>query len=199
MLPPSAVNWTWAGQLIYTQGRTTFWKRRLCMATFPARKRTLQSTEISGNPMASELREYLADVYKSRHSFSLPKKYLKTTPIQIDDQDDDDSIADFCNIFCIIRSGNALTLEFYGRFPITREMADLVEIYGGRIDSRAGKIALPLTIDQIEVLRDLSEKIRKTSFMGDMANNPSWLSMSARTISSLYRFIRIIKEYRKSL
>jgi hypothetical protein len=148
--------------------------------------------------MASELREYLSDVYKSRHSFSLPKKYLKTTPIQIDDQDDDDSLADFCNIFCIIGSRDSITLEFYGRFPITREMADLVEIYGGRIDSRAGKITVPLKVDQIEVLRDLSEKIRKTSFMGDMANNPSWLSVSARTISSLYRFIRIIKDYQKT-
>ncbi|MBN2189158.1 MAG: hypothetical protein JW699_06875 [Chitinispirillaceae bacterium] len=149
--------------------------------------------------MSSDLREYLADVYKSRHSFSLPKKYLKTTPIQVDDQDDDDAIADFCNIFCTVGRGDAMTLEFYGRFPITRELADLVEIYGGRIDSRAGKITIPLKIDQLELLRDFSEKIRKTTFMGDMANNPSWLSVSARTISSLYRFMRIIKEYKKTL
>jgi hypothetical protein len=148
--------------------------------------------------MASGLRQYLADVYKSRHAFCLPKKYLKTTPVQIDDQDDNDSIADFCNIFCSVDAKERMTLEFYGRFPITRELADLVEIYGGVIDSRTGKMALRLSIEQVEVLRDVSEKIRKTSFMGDMANNPSWLSVSARTISSLYRFIRIVKEYRKS-
>jgi hypothetical protein len=149
--------------------------------------------------MASELRQYLLDVYKSRHAFSLPKKYLKTTPVQIDDQDNNDSISDFCNIFCCVGPRNTITLEFLGRFPITRELADLVEIYGGSIDSRTGKMTLKLKIDQIEVLRDVSEKIRKTSFMGDTANNTSWLTVSARTISSLYRFMRIIKEYQKTV
>jgi hypothetical protein len=149
--------------------------------------------------MSSELRHYLSDVYKSRHAFSLPRKYLKKAPIQIDDQDDEDPITDFCNIFCVVERGDAVTLEFFGRFPITRELADLVEIYGGKIDSRSGRMTVRLNTEQIELLRDLSEKIRKTSFMGDMANNPSWLSVSARTVSSLYRFIRIIKDYQKTL
>lgn len=149
--------------------------------------------------MASELRRYLSDVYKSRHAFSLPKKYLKTSPIQIDDQVDDDPITDFCNIFCSVGHKNSIILEFYGRFPITRELKDLVEIYNGYIDPSAGKMVIRLKTDQIEVLRDVSDKIRKTSFMGDIANNASWLSVSARTISSLYRFIRIIKDFEKSL
>ena len=149
--------------------------------------------------MASGLRHYLSDVYKSRHAFSLPKKYLKKTPIQIDDQTDDDSITDFCNVFCSVGPNNRIILELFGRFPITRELRDLVEIYGGYINPSAGKMVIPLTLDQIEVLRDVSDKIRKTSFMGDVANNASWLSVSARTISSLYRFIRIIKDYKKSL
>jgi hypothetical protein len=149
--------------------------------------------------MTSGLRQHLVEVYKSRHAFSLPKKYLKTAPIQIDDQDDNDSISDFCNIFCCVGPKDSITLEFLGRFPITRELADLVEIYGGYIDSRSGKMVVKLKIDQIEVLRDISDKIRKTSFKGDMANNPSWLTISARTTSSLYRFMRIIKEYQKAV
>jgi hypothetical protein len=149
--------------------------------------------------MASGMRHYLLDVYKSRNVFSLPRKYLKKAPIQIDDQDDNDSITDFCNIFCSVGRKSSITLELFGRFPITRELKDLVEIYGGHIYPSVGKMVIPLTIDQIEVLRDISDKIRKTSFMGDVANNASWLSISARTISSLYRFIRIIKDYQKSL
>jgi hypothetical protein len=150
------------------------------------------------NSMASHLRQYLFDIYKSRHVFSLPKKHLKTAPIQIDDQDDDDSITDFCNIFCSVGPKNSITLEFYGRFPITKELADLFEIYGGFTDPAAGKMVIRCMIDQIEVLRDVSDNLRKTSFMGDLVNNPSWLAVSARTISSLYRFIRIIKEYRQT-
>ena len=149
--------------------------------------------------MASYLQQYLFDVYKSRHVFSLPKKHFKTAPIQIDDQDDNDPITDFCNIFCSVGPKNSITLEFYGRFPITKELADLVEIYGGFTEPLKEKMVVRLTVDQIEVLRDFSDKLRKTSFMGDLVNNPSWLTVSARTISSLYRFMRIIKEYRQSL
>jgi hypothetical protein len=149
--------------------------------------------------MSSHLRHYLLDVYKSQHNFSLPKKHLRTAPIQIDDQDDSDSITDFCNIFCGVGTKNELVLELSGRFPITKELSDLVEIYGGTTDAAAGKMVVTLTLDQIEVLRDISDKLRRTSFMGEIVNNPSWLSISARTISSLYRFIRIVKEYRQSL
>jgi hypothetical protein len=149
--------------------------------------------------MSNRLKQYLFEAYKSPRNFSLPKKYLRTAPIQIDDQDDSDSIDDFCNIFCDVKKENVFSVELKGRFPITREIEDLVEIYNGSSNPAAGKISVTLTLDQIDVLRDLSDKIRKTSFMGDLVNNPSWLPVSARTISSLYRFVRIIKEYKKSL
>jgi hypothetical protein len=149
--------------------------------------------------MSNRLRQYLFEAYKSPRNFYLPKKYLKTSPVQIDDQDDTDSINDFCNIFCDVKKENVFSVELKGRFPITQEITDLVEIYGGRVDPGIGKLAVTLTLDQVDVLRDLSDKIRKTSFMGDLVNNPSWLPVSARTISSLYRFVRIMKEYKKSL
>jgi hypothetical protein len=148
---------------------------------------------------SSHLRYYLFDAYKSRHNFSLPKKYLKTAPIQIDDQDDSDSITDFCNIFCSVGPKSSITLELIGRIPVTRELSDLVEIYGGTAEPAAGKIVVKLKPDQIGVLRDISDKLRQTTLMGDLVNNPSWLSISARTISSLYRFLRILKEYKESL
>jgi hypothetical protein len=149
--------------------------------------------------MSAHLRQYLHDAYKSPRNFYLPKKHLKSAPIQIDDQDDDDSISHFCNIFCNIGRRNSFSIELKGRFPITREIADLVEIYNGHADPASGRVAVSLTLDQIEMLRDLSDKLRKTSFMGDLVNNPVWLSVSARTISSLYRFMRIMKEYRQAV
>lgn len=148
--------------------------------------------------MSRRLRQYLYDVYQSHRSFTLPKKYLRSAPIQIDDQDDSDSLNDFCNIFCSIGKRSLITLELIGRFPITQEIEDLVEIYGGRTNRAAGRIRVTITPGQIEVLRDLSDKLRKTSFMGAQVNNPAWLTVSARTISSLYRFMRIIKEFKHS-
>jgi hypothetical protein len=149
--------------------------------------------------MSAHLRNYLFDAYKSPRNFFLPKANMKTAVLQIDDQDDTDSIAEFCNIFCTVGKKTAFTVEFSGRFPITQEMADLVEIYNGSVDRSSGKLSVTLNLNQIAVLRDLSDKLRKTSFLGDMVNNPGWLGVSARTISSIYRFMRIIEEYKKSV
>jgi hypothetical protein len=149
--------------------------------------------------MSVHLLQYLSDAYKSPRHFYLPKKHLKSNPIQIDDQDDNDSINHFCNIFCTVGKRNSVTIELKGRFPITQEIADLVEIYNGHANLTTGKVIVTLTLDQVDVLRDLSDKLRRTSFMGDLVNNPVWLSVSARTISSLYRFIRIMKEYKQAV
>jgi hypothetical protein len=123
---------------------------------------------------------------------------MKTAVLQIDDQDDSDSITEFCNIFCTVGKKSDFTIELSGRFPIIREIADLAEIYNGAADRTAGRLSVTLNLGQLAVLRDLSDKLRKTSFMGDMVNNPAWLAVSARTIASLYRFMRIIEEYKKT-
>lgn len=177
---------------------TTAGETRSAEAAVDTENGTQSIPNIFPSSMSSHLRYYLFEAYKSQYNFSLPRKYLKTAPIQIDDQDDNDSITDFCNIFCSIGPKNSITLELIGRFPVTRELSDLIEIYGGTAEPSAGKIVVKLTPDQIEVLRDISDKLRRTSFMGDLVNNPSWLSISARTISSLYRFMRILKEYKQS-
>jgi hypothetical protein len=148
--------------------------------------------------MSSRLRNFLFEAYKNPRNFNFPHKHPRSSAIQIDDQDDGDSITDFCNIFCTVDKKEAFTIELCGRFPITEEMADLVEIYNGYSNLSDGKLVLKVSLGQIEAVRDLSDKLRKTSFMGDLVNNPAWLSVSARTISSLYRFMRIIKEYRES-
>lgn len=141
------------------------------------------------------LRQYLLECYESRRTNQLPRRLNREIPIQIDDQDDNDSLTDFCNIFCMVKSNHRFRIELIGKFPITREMAELVEIYDGYADSSRCKIAFDLTVDQVDVLVDLAGKIRKTAMMGPLINNSKWYRISARTISSLHRFVRIIKEY----
>jgi len=148
--------------------------------------------------MSSRLRHYLLDAYESRRSAHLPHRIPRDLPIQIDDQDDSDNINEYCNIFCTVHSGGNFTVELIGNFPFTREMTDLAEIYDGKADNVNGCLTLQLNCDKVEVLMDLADKIRKTAFMGEKSNNNNWLRISSRTISSLYRFVRIIKEYRNS-
>ncbi|MFP4680567.1 MAG: hypothetical protein ACLFQB_08840 [Chitinispirillaceae bacterium] len=145
--------------------------------------------------MTYPLRHYLLESYESRRTNSLPRRITRDIPIQIDDQDDNDSLTEFCNLFCTVKSNKQFSLELVGKVPITRPMAELAEIYNGYADFNHGRLVFNLNINQINVLIDLANKIKDTALMGPMINNPKWYRISARTISSLHRFVRMIQEY----
>lgn len=143
--------------------------------------------------MAINLRQYLYETY-STNQYSYMKNTKKVF-IQIDDQDDKDNITDFCNIFITIKKKNDFELELLGTMPITQEIADLAEIYHGKAELNSNQITFTLNPKQIEAVLDLASLIRKTASMGDRVGNSHWERISARTISSLHRFVRVIKEY----
>jgi hypothetical protein len=147
--------------------------------------------------MSSKLRQYLLDAYAGNRE-TLPEKIRKDFPIQIDDQDDSDNISEFCNIFVIVKKNNCFEIELFGVIPHLKRINDLAEIYGGFCDEVAGRLVFNLSVQQIEVLIDLAKMVRQ----GAAADNPAEAfnrqRMWARTISSLYRFVRIIKEYVRS-
>ncbi len=145
--------------------------------------------------MSARLKSYLLESYGSRRFIPSSLKNDPKFPIQIDDQDDNDNINDFCNIFCIVCEKERFIIELAGNFPISDAISDLVEIYNGTINRDEGRISLVLNTRQIEALTDLADRIRKTSLLGHTVNNGNWLAVSARTISSLYRFVRTIKEF----
>jgi hypothetical protein len=147
--------------------------------------------------MSSKLRRYLLDAYAGNREI-LPERIRRDFPIQIDDQDDDDTVSDFCNIFVVVKKNNCLEIELFGRIPFSREIGDLAEIYGGLADSDSKRIVMNLSIHQIEALIDLAKKIRKTAAIDHATSASNDHSTTARTISSLYRFVRIIKEYMRS-
>jgi len=145
--------------------------------------------------VSQNLREFLTDTYAVGNVN--PLTVLGSDfPIQIDDQDDRDNIALFCTIFVTIEKQDQIKLELSGRIPITKAIADLAEIYHGSTDSRWGRIVLRFNPEQINLVLTLASKIRETTPLGATVGNPEWQRMSARTISSLRRFVRAIKEYR---
>ena len=146
--------------------------------------------------MSNRLRHYLVEIYEGRKDFSF-RMIGKDFPIKIDDQDDDDNINEFCNIFITVGNGNQFEIELNGAIPVTKEISDLADIYNGYADAEHGIVVLNLNPNQIEVLVDLASSIRATAFMGDLAGNPNWDRISARAISSLNRFVRIIRDYNK--
>ncbi len=144
--------------------------------------------------MSAKLKNYLLDSYVG-HTDILLAQVRGSYPIQIDDQDDDDPLEEFCNIFVTVGKKNRMKVEISGRIPITYEIADLAEIYDGYANRTAGKVVLRITPGKVDVLSDLADKIRKTAYLGDSVGNPNWDRISARTISSLKRFIRLIKQF----
>jgi hypothetical protein len=146
--------------------------------------------------MSSKLRRYLVEAYFGEKEF-ITGSVKKDFAIQIDDQDDNDDLIEFCNMFVTVGNRGHFMFELLGRIPLTQNIVDLTEIYNGTVERDPGRIMIRLNIDQIELLMDLAKKIRKTSRMGITIANPQWHRISARTISSIYRFVRIIREYKK--
>ncbi|MBD3320773.1 MAG: hypothetical protein GF350_06740 [Chitinivibrionales bacterium] len=146
--------------------------------------------------MSTRLRQYLVDAYIG-HSGYLRRKIDKDFAVQIDDQDDNDVLADFCNIFISIGKNNCFTIEISGNLPLSQEIADFAEIYDGFADRFPRRVVLKLDIHKTEAIKDLAAKIRKTAHNGTSVDNPNWDRISARTISSLHRFARVLEEYRK--
>jgi hypothetical protein len=146
--------------------------------------------------MSSKLRQYLAESYLGEKEF-ITGNVKKDHAFQIDDQDDNDDLTQFCNMFVTVGNRGHIVFELLGRIPLTQEMVDLAEIYGGSVERDPGRLMIPLNLDQIELLMDLAKKIRKTSRMGHIIANPNWHRISSRAISSIYQFVRIIREYTK--
>ena len=144
--------------------------------------------------MVQSFHQYLLEKYIG-NQFPYTFKTHNRSFIQIDDQDDKDNINDFVNIFIIPMRRYNFVLELYGLIPITQEMADLAEIYHGKVNFNLNKITLTLNPKIIDVVIDFSGLIRKSSSLGDTVGNSQWKQISGRTISSLYRFVRIVKDY----
>lgn len=144
--------------------------------------------------MSANLKQYLLDAYVG-HTDILLAQVRSNYPIQIDDQDDDDSLEEFCNVFVTVGKRRQMELEISGRVPITREIADLAEIYNGFSSVSEQRVVLRIRPNQIDAIAHLADKIRATAYMGDTVGNPNWDRISARTISSLTRFVRVIKQY----
>ena len=146
--------------------------------------------------MSKKFRDYLYKHYATNGE-KLLRSVKKDPPIQIDDQDDNDMLTEFCNIFVTVGSENNMEIDISGNFPITSQLADYSEIYGGTADTVKKRLTLSLYPEQADALIDLAGYIRKTADMGNAVGNPSWNRISARTISSLKRFLRVVREYRE--
>ena len=149
--------------------------------------------------MQSRLSQYLLERYEDGlGSFRQRGGSRRNVFIHIDDRDDGDSLTDFCNIFCSFLSGKNLRLELTGIFPITEEMADFAEARGGFADVERGTLALNVSPDQTSSVDELARLVKKTARMGSIIGNPNWFRISARTVSSLLRFGRVLREYSES-
>jgi len=146
--------------------------------------------------MRPQLFQYLMERYENDHGgFWQRGGSNRNVFIHIDDRDDGDSLTDFCNIFCSAVSGKRLRLELTGRFPVTEEMAAFAEAHGGFTDIERGVLAMNISAEQAAAVDELASLVKNTARMGSIIGNPGWFRISARTVSSLLRFGRVLREY----
>ena len=82
--------------------------------------------------MSTRLRHYLIDAYENRRSVHQPSKADPRYPIQIDDQDDNDKLTEFCTVFCTVCKNDSFTLELTGALPLTTY---ITERWAGKPDT----------------------------------------------------------------
>lgn len=148
--------------------------------------------------MPLHLRQYLLSHYDDGCGHILQKggaRGASSSFIQVDDRDDNDSLTDFCNIFCTVTSSRNIRLELTGKFPITDGMAGLAERCGGYVDRARGRLMMVVSVGQSAAVDELAQLVKQTARMGALAGNPAWFRISARTVSSVLRFGRVMREY----
>jgi len=145
--------------------------------------------------MRPQLYKYLLERYEDGRSNLRWRSGSKGNGlVHIDDRGDGDSLTDFCNIFCTV-SGKRLCLELTGRFPITDEMSDFAKAHGGFTDAERGMLAVNISAEQTRVVDELAQLVKNTASMGFVVGSAGWFRISARTVSSLLRFGRVLREY----
>lgn len=142
--------------------------------------------------MAENLKKFLIQSYPVDRESLVHRSWQF---IQIDDQDDNDNIQTICNIFITFLNNNSFELELSGKIPISPDISDICEIYKGYANIHRKTIKLTLDRKKVDVIDHLIELLKQTSHLGNSVDNPEWEQMSARTISSLKRLSRTIREY----
>lgn len=144
--------------------------------------------------MPKSLKTYLHNAYATEKDTAFP---WSNKFIQIDDQNDNDNIQTFCNIFLTFLSPKSFELELNGKFPITPKIRDICEIYQGYANIHRKRITLRLDQDKCDVIDSLTEMLKETSLLGDSVDNREWEQMCARTISSLKRLSRTLRAFKR--
>ncbi len=126
------------------------------------------------------------------------------TPIQIDDQDDNDTLVQFCNIWVKVCAMGKMELEIWGNFPYTQEVGTYIERFGGRYSSQRKSLTLFIRVRELELLLEMADLFERLSSM-PVTNaewsagyrNPLWHSVALRTAGSLRRFVNTVLQYRR--
>ena len=142
--------------------------------------------------MPKTLKTYLIHAYSTDKDSFIAKS---SKFIQIDDQNDTDNIQTFCNLFITFLTPHQFELELTGKFPITPQISDICEIYQGYANIHRKRLTLKLDKHKTDVVDHLAELLKETSELGATADNREWEHMCARSISSLKRLSRTLRDY----
>jgi hypothetical protein len=153
--------------------------------------------------MSKKLFRYLMDEYAGTGKVSL-RGVKWDTPIQIDDQDDNDTLVQFCNMWVNVYAMGRMELEIWGNFPCTDEVRACIARFGGRYSSQRKSLILFIRVREIELLLEMADLFERLSSMPNKNvewstgyRNPSWHSVALRTAGSLRRFVNTVLQYRR--
>ena len=150
--------------------------------------------------MAMNLYEYLQDAYEHPVAHQ-PATAVASRKIRIDDRNGDDVYIGYCDIF-VTANGKPADTFFLSlqNVPWNQQLEDLAAgLFGTWQETKLGRtLTLQLNHRSSPDIRDLAQAIRKVTGRGQQYDDRNWKWITRRTASSLDRFARHLREYRRS-
>jgi len=146
--------------------------------------------------MTPKLREYLYNLYGG----FADKRYKKTEydmPIKLDDQSEHDITDAFCGVFVSVPTERLLQLRLTNNAPVTEEIRNLVESYGGSIyeNNRNSNIEIGIDPSNYLFIDNLAKTIDNAISSGRKYHNPNWKWLCPRTAKTLSKLSKAIQKF----
>jgi hypothetical protein len=136
------------------------------------------------------LKGFIRSVYQTREPHA-SRQARTDAPVQVDDQNDSDNVADFCTVFVTVRR-SVLHVVLEGPIPATVVFPSSCRSEVSTSTQAHSRLTIRVPASHVESLLEVAEAL--LAVPGSAAPR-TWAPVAVRTARSLERLVRAVREY----
>jgi hypothetical protein len=138
----------------------------------------------------TSLKRFLRSVYEAREP-AARRPGRTDAPVQVDDQNDSDNVAEFCTVFVTVRR-SVLRIVLEGPIPAVVVFPSSCRSEASTSAQGHSRITIRVPASRIESLLEVAEALLAVPHS---AASRTWAPVAERTARSLERLVRAVREY----